>query len=331
MNAKIWFNRDMNAATQTPGKIENALRHEVESLQHLVKNQSGQLQKQEQTIDQLERQLKKQQERIAQLEEELRAQKKLKSRPKIRASQLNNNNKEKKGKRPGSVKKSKKAGFKVDEEKIIQPQEIPDQAKFNGYRDYDVQELKIERHNIRFRLAEYVTKEGKTIVGELPVEYRRGHYGPQLLGYILYQHYHCRVPQTLIHEQMEEWGIDISTGQINRILIENKQEFHEEQKQVLAAGLETGKYVHTDDTGARHQGKNGYCTVIGSQFFAYFRTSGSKSRRNFLETLMGDNPIYVLNEYARRYLESYQLAAKHWQKLLFSGEVLATEESQWSS
>jgi hypothetical protein len=217
----------MNAATQTPGKIEKALRHEVESLQSLVKSQSGQLQKLEQTIDELERQLKKQQERIAQLEEELRAQKKLKSRPKIKASQLNNNNnKEKKGKRPGSFKKSKKAGFKVDEEKIIQPPEIPDQAKFNGYRDYDVQELKIERHNIRFRLAEYVTKEGKTIVGELPVEYRRGHYGPQLLGYILYQHYQCRVPQTLIHEQMEEWGIDISTGQINQILTENKEEFH---------------------------------------------------------------------------------------------------------
>jgi hypothetical protein len=194
-----------------------------------------------------------------------------------------------------------------------------------------VQELKIERHNIRFRLAEYVTKEGKTIVGELPVEYRRGHYGPQLLGYILYQHYHCRVPQTLIHEQMEEWDIDISAGQINQILTENKQEFHEEQKQVLAAGLETGKYVHTDDTGARHQGKNGYCTVIGNQFFAYFRTSQSKSRRNFLETLMGENPIYVLNEYARSYLELYNLAAKHWQKLQFSGEVLATEESQWLS
>ncbi len=130
---------------------------------------------------------------------------------------------------------------------------------------------------------------------------------------------------------MKEWGIDISTGQINQILTENKPEFHEEHKQVLAAGLETGKYVHTDDTGARHQGKNGYCTVIGNQFFAYFRTSQSKSRGNFFETLIGDNPIYVLNEYARSYLELYHLAPKHWQKLQFEGEVLAREESQWSS
>ena len=151
------------------------------------------------------------------------------------------------------------------------------------------------------------------------------------MGYILYQHYQCRVPQTLIHEQMEEWGIEISTGQINQILTENKEEFHEEQKQVLAAGLETGEYVHTDDTGARHQGKNGYCTVIGSNYFAYFRTSHSKSRQNFLETLQGEKPIYVLNEYARSYLELYDLALKHWQKLQVTAEVLATEESQWLS
>ena len=194
-----------------------------------------------------------------------------------------------------------------------------------------MQELKIERHNIRFRLAEYVTEEGKTIVGQLPPEYSQGHYGPNLVGYILYQHYQCRVPQPLIYEQMEEWGIDISTGQINQILTENKEGFHTEQKQVLAAGLETASYIHTDDTGARQQGKNGYCTVIGNQWFAYFPSSQSKSRQNFLETLQGDNPIYVLNDYARSYLELSNLAAKHWGKLQFSEEVLATEASQWSS
>ena len=49
--------------------------------------------------------------------------------------------------------------------------------------------------------------------GKFPAEYRQGHYGPLLVGYILYQHYQCRVPQPLIYEQLREWGIDISTGQ----------------------------------------------------------------------------------------------------------------------
>jgi hypothetical protein len=32
---------------------------------------------------------------------------------------------------------------------------------------------------------------------------------------------------------------------------------------VLAAGLLAASYIGTDDTGARHQGHNGYCTAIG--------------------------------------------------------------------
>ncbi len=88
ISPKIWLNTDMNGATKTQARIEKALCHKVESLQNLVKSQSGQLQQQQQTINELKQQVQKQQERITQLEEELRAQKKLKGRPKIRASQL---------------------------------------------------------------------------------------------------------------------------------------------------------------------------------------------------------------------------------------------------
>ncbi len=44
--------------------------------------------------------------------------------------------------------------------------------------EYDVQDLILQRHNLRFLLAEYVTVEGKTIVGKLPHQYQ-GHYGPK--------------------------------------------------------------------------------------------------------------------------------------------------------
>ncbi len=72
---------------------------------------------------------------------------------------------------------------------------------------------------------------------------------------------------------------------MNRLLNEDCQIFEIEQQQVLRVGLETAKYIHTDDTGARHKGKNGYCTVIGNEFFTYFKSSDSKSRQNFLEML----------------------------------------------
>ena len=125
----------MSTATETQGNVEKALRREIEGLQNLVRSQQQQLQEQQETISELEQKLKRQQERLAQLEEELREQKKLKGRPKIGASKLNDKKpkSEGSGKRPGSAKKSKKAGFEIDEEKIIQPKEIPAKAKFNGY------------------------------------------------------------------------------------------------------------------------------------------------------------------------------------------------------
>ena len=325
-----------------PAMLSSALPNGVDAWAELVRQQQatiqGQqttIQAQQESIEGLERQLRQQQERIEQLEAELRAQKKLKGKPKIGPSRLNEPaakaEGERAGKRPGSAKRSKKVGFEVHEERIILPTVIPAGAKFNGYRDYDVQELRLERHNIRFRLAEYVREDGTTVVGQLPREYCGGHYGPLLVGYILYQHYQCRVPHPLIYEQLHEWDIDTSTGQLHNLLSENKERFHAEQYQVLRVGLETANYVHTDDTGARHQGKNGYCTVIGNAYFTYFRTTARKSRQSFLETLQGETPCYVLNEYAQQYLQSYSLAAKHWQTLTFSTQVLAESPAQWQA
>ena len=97
----------------------------------------------------------------------------------------------------------------------------------------------------------------------------------------------------------------------------------------MKAGLETAIYIHTDDTGARHNGKNGYSTVIGNDDFAYFHSSDSKSRENFLEILQAGEQKYVLNEEAKVYLENYQLPQKHTFELEFSDEPLATTKEEW--
>ncbi len=56
------------------------------------------------------------------------------------------------------------------------------------------------------------------------------------------------------------------------------------------------RYVHADDTGARHDGKNGYCTHIGNELFAWFSGTESKSRINFLSCLGEDSAqSYVLS------------------------------------
>ncbi len=106
-----------------------------------------------------------------------------------------------------------------------------------------------------------------------------------------------------------EYGIDISTGQLHRILTENKDHFHQEKAEVLAAGLAESSYIGTDDTGARHQGQNGYCTALGNDWFAYFETTDSKDRLNFLQVLQGSQRTYVINDMTLTYWKGQRLPA----------------------
>jgi len=136
-----------------------------------------------------------------------------------------------------------------------------------------------------------------------------GHFGANLIAYILDQYHQAQVTEPLLLEQLWEYGIDISPGQLHRILTENHEVFHQEKGAVLAAGLVVSSYVGTDDTGARHQGKNGYCTVIGNDLFASFESSDNKSRLNFLHVLQGSQRDYAINETTLAYWERQKLAA----------------------
>jgi hypothetical protein len=113
--------------------------------------------------------------------------------------------------------------------------------------------------------------------------------------------------QPLLLEQLQEWGVDISAGQIERIVSEGKERFHEEQAAILRVGLEVSDYLTVDDTGARHQGKNGYTTQLGNEHFAGFESTQTKDRINFLSLLNGRAPSYVINAQALQYMEEQKL------------------------
>jgi hypothetical protein len=123
------------------------------------------------------------------------------------------------------------------------------------------------------------------------------HLGPVLIGYVLYQYHHGHVTQPRLREQLLELGIDISAGQINRILTENHDGFPQEKAAVLSAGLAVSSYIGVDDTGARHQGHNGVCTAIGNDLFAYLASTDSKSRVNFLQVLRGTSLVVPHNSH----------------------------------
>src|SRR5438445_224350 len=125
----------------------------------------------------------------------------------------------------------------------------------------------------------------------------------------LEQYHQAQVTEPLLLQQLWEYGIAISAGQLHRILTENKDAFHREKAEVLVAGLTVSSYIGADDTGARHQGRNGYCTAIGNDLFAYFESTDSKSRLNFLHVLQGGGRDYVVGDMALAYWKRQELAA----------------------
>ena len=106
-----------------------------------------------------------------------------------------------------------------------------------GTLEYDVQDLILKRHNIRYLLAEYVTAEGRTITRVVTCGAARSLWSnPQSVCAVPALRL-CRVPQPLIVEQLREFGIEISTGQVNRLLTEEKADFHTERAVSVASGF----------------------------------------------------------------------------------------------
>ncbi|MBI2784474.1 MAG: transposase [Gammaproteobacteria bacterium] len=252
---------------------------------------------------------------VQQLRDEIARLKGQKPRPEIKPSQLETPRpkpgESQDGKRPGSAKRPKTAELHIDREMPLHLDNPPEGATLLGFEPYVVQELIIKTETTKYQRARYALPEGGSLLapfppGVLPVE--GGHFGANLITYILDQYHQAQVTEPLLLEQLWEFGIDISAGQLHRILTENKAVVHQEKAELLAAGLAESSYIGTDDTGARHRGKNGYCTAIGNDLFAYFESTDSKSRLNFLHVLQGDQRHYALNETARAYWQRQELA-----------------------
>ena len=173
---------------------------------------------------------------------------------------------------------------------------MPEGSTFKGYRDVVVQDLVIKSHNTCYRLAQYETADGHYVTGKLPAGIRDGHWGKELNSLILYQYHQQHVTQPLLLEFLHDLDVDISSGELSNLLTLKLDDFHEEKADILIVGLAVSQVLHTDDTGARHAGKRGYCTHIGSELFAWFSSTESKRRINFLACLsQGVERRYVLN------------------------------------
>jgi hypothetical protein len=212
-----------------------------------------------------------QQEGIEHLEDEIRALKGGPRQPRLKPSMLEGKllgdagedapGEEKPNKRRrGKPRRRKTAQLTIHHTQRVEAPEVPADSEFKGYRRYGVQDLEFEAHNTCFWLEQWRTPTGEYVSAEVPLAVAGGHFGPTLTGFVLYPYHPNQVTQPLLLEHVRELGIAISAGQLNRLLVENQELFHAEKVPLKVAGLAVSSSVQTDDRGARHHGRNGYCT-----------------------------------------------------------------------
>src|SRR3954468_10365993 len=276
--------------------------------------------------------------RVAELAEEIARLKGLKGRPKLTPSGLEKgtNTEEpspsvskpqrRRGRRQRSLPKS--ARLIIDEDRVV-PLEVGPGWRFRGYKRYTVQELMVEVRVVRYWRPCYQAPDGQLVIAPLPPEVR-GHFGPNLMRYLVSQHYQCRVTMPLLRQQLNDVGILISTGQISNLLTKGHDAFHAEKAAVKQAGLETARWISVDDTGTRHLGSNGVTTQIGDDRFTSFDTVPSKSRLMFLMTLRGAFQDYVINPAALLYLHEHDAPETLIDRLVEPDDRVFADEDVWT-
>jgi hypothetical protein len=268
---------------------------------------------------------------VGELREEIARLKGLKGRPNIKPSTPSGMDNATEPPKPAKKEKRRFRGKvtpRVKVEDLVVKVAVPEGSRFKGHEPFLVQDLVISAKATCYQRERWVTPDGRTILAPLP-EGIEGHFGPELRRFVLMQYHQGQSTLPRLAALLRSLGVAVSKRQLQRLLTDKQESFVAEAQAVLRAGLQTSPYVSVDDTGARHAGKNGFCTQIGNDWFTWFGTRSSKSRLNFLELLRAGHIDYVLNDAAYGYMRKHSLSASLIASLMAEPQTEFADQVAW--
>lgn len=248
------------------------------------------------------------QKKIAELEDENRRLKGEKERPKFEGkkkipnrdtSDLDHDDDDQDDS-PRSKKKLKvDKEVEVDVDKSI----LPKDARYIGSVERIVQNLKVERENTKFIFKRYYSpSENKTYIGEVE-DYQGSSFGNDLRAFIDYMYFKLRVPHEKIISFLSEFEIEISAGQLSRLLTNRSTEFEDEMSGARHASVKKAKSNHLDETGHKLNNQPLYTFCFSNRYVTFLSTYEDKTKREALASLFGGNELYCFSKRAFKLLD----------------------------
>jgi len=213
----------------------------------------------------------------------------------------------------GWSKSSKVDTITIDRDETVRVDRsmLPADAVFKGYVPVVVQDVKVERDNVRFLKEKwYSPSEKRTYLADLPPGYD-GEFGPGVASLLPVLYFGLGTSEPKIAEFLGHAGLKISDGQVSDMLIKDQEAFHDEAAQVRAAGLASSPWQHLDTTTTRVNGQAQHCHVLANPLYSAYDTRPARDRLTVIDVLRGEEERhFLLNAEAVAYLERIGLSPK---------------------
>lgn len=140
-----------------------------------------------------------------------------------------------------------------------------------------VQGIVFQRNNVAYHgKTKQCVSCGKTYKSILPNELKGVSFDPLIASFVSYLKFSCRMTYPLILRMLKGFGIQISNGEINELILKNGDKLQPAVKHLKTVGFQKSSHLQSDATGSKRKDKNTgtirnqYAQVISNRFLSVF-------------------------------------------------------------